>query len=219
MIQTLCQLNRIAISFATFWCERHDLRRKLYGEESKARFSNQDRLIFEQQYYIVSYFLKNAFGKNDNPNLLQCSRHIMKVLHSGLFIQALFQIRQPRKPGRNTITSNKEQREITSDIQGLQRNNAKLQNMIEINAYKISRILEILGDKVPAIYGNEEKMAQDFIQQKTTLHKTQGLNSSKDELSRFYESRENTQETPPISSQNHVISLAITRDEVNDPRY
>ena len=211
MIQTLCQLNRIAISFATFWCERHDLRRKLYGQESKGRFSNQDRLIFEQQYYVVSYFLKNAFGENDNPDLLECSQHIMKVLHSGIFIQALFQIRQPRKPGRNTNTGNREQDKITSDIQGLQQNNAELQNMTEMNAYKISRILEILGDKVSSTYGNEEKMTEDFKQQKITLHKTQSLNSCKDELSRFYENREKLLE-------KHRQFLARTMSSISRPQ-
>lgn len=91
LVQTLCLMNYISIMFATFWCARGSLRGGLKGE-GRDRFTDGERLDFDQQYAIVSYFLKDVSLDKKWPKseqVLACARHMMRVFHGGAVIQAI----------------------------------------------------------------------------------------------------------------------------------
>ena len=93
MIQTLCFMNRIAMTFATFHCHRTEISPYLYGPHAKD-FSEDDVLLFEQQSHIVNYYLGDFTEKpqdlaSKHRFVLKCAHHMMKILHGGLITQSI----------------------------------------------------------------------------------------------------------------------------------
>ena len=104
LVQSLCMMNYISVMFAKFWCANKTLRGALNGEQTSSRFSDAERLKFDQQYAFVSYYFGDVSVDyrdwSDGEKVLFFARHMMKKLHAGAIIQAvLYLIRSCRSHG------------------------------------------------------------------------------------------------------------------------
>ena len=174
LIQTLCLMNRIATSFASFWLCRNSIRKSLYRPEHHGTFSDKDRLVFEQQHYVVSYFLKDVVpekGIGREEYLLACAQHMMKVLHAGLIIQSIFAI--STSGGLCDLVRISKEKDVEEDakdglqlgdLSELRKVSMKANEQSELNAMKISELCEILREKEIIEEDFEEEIEKKFYE-------------------------------------------------------
>lgn len=96
LFQLVCMMNRMAVTFSTFWVNRDFFESILKGEASD-KFTGFDVLYYEQIKHLVAHFMEGvgdgmAAAGNEEDYLLFCAQHILKVLHAGLFMQSIFWI-------------------------------------------------------------------------------------------------------------------------------
>lgn len=98
LMQTVCIMNQIAITFATFWVHRLALRACLANKYGECRYSPYDITTYKELECIVGYFLRKVDADPEikdldrGEKLLHLAQYMMKLLHSGIFMQSIFSI-------------------------------------------------------------------------------------------------------------------------------
>ena len=166
LIQMLCLMNRISILCATFFCHRSKIWKVLYNEETAHKFSDDDRLLFEQQNFLVAFFLRKVIPSEEPTDdakqadkdgyLLKCAQHMMKVLQAGQVIQSLVIL----SSSSNAPTARDEA--PTKHGHGTENIDAKMPEGKNLEAFKITEIIDTLISNHLLAEGAEREMEVRF---------------------------------------------------------
>ena len=130
LIQTFSLLNRIAITFATFWVFRNDIEDII---ENKG-CSLVSRKKFYQQLAITGFYFKGLLvtdRRDKNEDMLFFARHFLKLFHAGLVGQSIIWL-TTSTPGMKKLP-----REVGSTKVSVKSNHEK---RLQLAEYKTSRL-------------------------------------------------------------------------------
>ena len=233
LVQTLCLMNRVAITFASFWQYSEYARKFLHDKKSRAIFSEEERIALEQIYAVASYFFAdlvvpdvavdgNKGGKG--PTHLDCARHMLKSMHAGAMIQAMFLTSEQKREGGKKKSKSETPTQLhvqSSVIDDLRNTVSGHSSVLSSHSDMFNEIYDILSEKLGV---ERRSVAAENGSPKDDEQETP---ASRGDLANFHKNRKSVLEDSlarvfllmfmdySVSNQNSVAAVYMTEDQVD----